>query len=162
MGAFPAMALLVGRFVNKVDRKGRVSVPKLFRSSFECQTFAGLYAYPSFDEPAIEACDAAYMEKMMDSLGALENYDGRPQERAGAILDNAHTLSFDPEGRIVLPADLLAYAGISDQALFVGRGRRIEIWEPANHSARAQKAFEKVSGRGAPPPSTGSPDGEGG
>lgn len=156
------MALLVGRFINKVDRKGRVSVPKLFRSSFACQDFAGLYAYPSLAQPAVEACDATYMEQMMDSLGALANYDGLPNDRASVILDNAHTLSFDPEGRIVLPADLLAYAGITDQALFVGRGRKVEIWEPAAHAAHAQASFQTVSGRSAPPPSTGAPGSEGG
>lgn len=150
MGAFPVMALLVGRFVNKVDKKGRVSVPKLFRASFDCQAFSGLYAYPSFDEPAIETCDETYMERMMESFGALENYSGEEDGRASAILDNAHTLAFDPEGRIVLPPELRVHAGITDQALFVGRGRRVEIWEPGAHKNRAVEAFEQVSSRKAP------------
>ena len=41
------MPLLVGRYVNKIDRKGRVSVPKPFRDALAEQAsgFAGIYAY---------------------------------------------------------------------------------------------------------------------
>jgi len=48
------MALLVGRHTNKIDKKGRVSVPKSFRVSFAKQDFNGVYAYPLFKFPAIE------------------------------------------------------------------------------------------------------------
>ncbi len=62
------MALLVGRYVNKIDKKGRISVPKPFRDTFRDQDFAGLYAYPLFKFPAIEACGEDFMVRVSGSL----------------------------------------------------------------------------------------------
>ena len=38
-------------------------------------------------------------------------------------------MNFDITGRIIIPADLLEFAGIKDKALFVGRGKTFQIWE---------------------------------
>ena len=53
------MPLLVGRYLNKIDRKGRVSVPKPLRDVLQAQSaggFTGVYVYPLFKAPALEAC----------------------------------------------------------------------------------------------------------
>ena len=42
----------------------------------------------------------------------------------------AQPLAFDPEGRIVLPENLVEYAHITDSAAFVGLGKSFQIWEP--------------------------------
>ncbi len=143
------MALFVGRFVNKIDKKGRVSVPKPFRDAFANQSFAGLFAYPLFKSPAIEACDEAFMARLSESLDDLDMFSDEQDDLAAVILENAHSLSFDPEGRIVLPEELLFHAGIATQAVFVGRGARMQIWEPETYAEHAKKSFERARSRGA-------------
>ena len=147
-----AMALLVGRHVNKIDKKGRVSVPKLFRDALapaEEGGFSGLYAYPLFKVPAIEACDEAFMQRLSESLEDLDMFSDEQDDLAAVILENAHPLPFDPEGRIVLPKDLLDFAGITGQALFVGRGARFQIWQPDAYETQRSQAFERARSRGA-------------
>lgn len=143
------MALLVGRYINKIDSKGRVSVPKPFRDAFNGQGFAGLYAFPSFKFPAIEACDEAFMARVSESLNDLEMFSDAQDDLASVILENAHPLLFDPEGRVVLPQNLLDFAGLSGQACFVGRGDRMQIWEPAKHDGHRTQSFESARARGA-------------
>jgi MraZ protein len=143
------MALLVGRYLNKIDSKGRVSVPKPFRESFHGQGFAGLYAFPSFKFPAIEACGEAFMARVSDSLEDLEMFSDDQDDLASVILENAHPLAFDPEGRVVLPKDLLDFSGIAGQALFVGRGARLQIWDPEVYEGHRVHAFERARARGA-------------
>ncbi|MDH5748281.1 MAG: division/cell wall cluster transcriptional repressor MraZ [Rhodospirillales bacterium] len=143
------MALLVGRYVNKIDKKGRVSVPKPFRDSFKGQGFSGLYAYPLFKVPAIEACDEAFMIRLSSSLEDLDMFSDDHDDLASVILENAHPLPFDPEGRIVLPGELLEYANISAQAVFVGRGGRLQIWDPDSYAKHSLQAFERARTRGA-------------
>jgi len=143
------MALLVGRHVNKIDRKGRVSVPKLFRDAFKGQTFSGLYAYPLFKSPAIEACGEDFMARLSDSLDDLDMFSDEQDDLASVILENAYPLAFDPEGRVVLPPELLAHANITTQALFVGRGTRMQIWEPDAYGKHSLNAFERARSRGA-------------
>jgi MraZ protein len=143
------MALLVGRFVNKIDKKGRVSVPKPFRDAFKDQAFAGLYAYPLFKFPAIEACGEDFMARISASLDDLDMFSDEQDELASVIMENAHPLTFDPEGRVVLPPELLEHAGIAEQALFVGRGTRLQIWSPDTYASHAKQTFERARSRGA-------------
>lgn len=142
------MALLVGRFVNKIDKKGRVSVPKPFRDALRGSSFAGLYAYPLFKSPAIEACDDAFMARISDSLDDLDMFSDQQDDLAAVIMENAHALPYDPEGRVVLPPELLEHTGITVEALFVGRGRRLQVWEPKAYKTHAGQAFERARSRG--------------
>lgn len=143
------MAMLVGRHINKIDKKGRVSVPKPFRASFEGQSFTGLYAYPSFKNNVIEACDEAFMMRLSESLEDLDMFSDEQDDLAAVVMENAHALSFDPEGRIVLPQELLAHAGIKGEALFVGLGNRMRIWNPDAHKAHSKESFDRAKARGA-------------
>jgi MraZ protein len=147
MGA--EMPLLVGRYVNKIDKKGRVSVPKPFRDSFKGQGFKGIYAYPLFKYPAIEACGEDFMMRLGESLDDLDVFSDEQDDLAAAILERAHALPFDSEGRVVVPDELLAHGGISGEVVFVGRGSRMQIWEPKAYDANSAKAFERARARGA-------------
>ncbi len=143
------MALLVGRHVNKIDKKGRVSVPKPFRSAFAQQEFNGVYAYPLFKSSAIEVCGESFMARLSDSLDELDMFSDEQDDLATVIMNNAEALPFDPEGRIVLPGRFLDHAEIKGDAVFVGRGRRFQIWAPDAFEGHNQRAFERARARGA-------------
>lgn len=142
------MALFVGKYVNRIDKKGRVSVPKPFREALGSQSFSGLYVYPLFKFNAFEACDEDFMARLSDSLDDLPMFSDE-QDDLSFILENTHSLSFDPEGRVALPKDVLKTTGITGQALFVGRGRRFQIWEPKAYEANRGEAFDRARARGA-------------
>jgi MraZ protein len=144
------MALLVGKqHLNKIDKKGRVSVPKPFRDIFESQGFRGLYAFPSFKFPAIELCGKALLERISQSLDTLAMFSDDQDDLATVIMNNAEELPFDPEGRIVLPKEFLDHAGLVTEALFVGGGARCQIWEPKAFAEQNRRAFERARSRGA-------------
>ena len=150
-----AVALLVGRHVNRIDKKGRVSVPKPFRAALsrgradaDAEAFSGLYAFPSFKYPALEACDEAFMMRLAEGLENLDVFSDDQDDLAAVILENARELPMDPEGRIVLTDDLRDYANIRNEVLFVGRGARMMMWEPAAYEAQRGGAFERAKSRG--------------
>lgn len=143
------MALLVGRHVNKIDAKGRVSVPKPFRAVFAEQEFAGLYAYPLFRHPAVEACDERFMKRLSNSIDALDMFSEDQDDLATIVMNNAEALPFDPEGRVTMPKAFLNHTGIKDKAVFVGRGSRFQIWSPEAFELQNAKAYERARARGA-------------
>ena len=145
------MALLVGRHVNKIDRKGRVSVPKPFRDALQAEdgVFAGLYVYPLFKMPALECCGEAFMARIADSLDGLDMFSDDQDDLASVLLESAHPLMFDPEGRVVLPPELVEHAGLDGQAFFVGRGARFQVWDPETYQSRRSDAFKRARSRGA-------------
>ena len=157
------MTLLVGRHVNKIDKKGRVSVPKPFRDAFVGEGFSGVYVYPSIRFQAIEACGEAYFRQLTQRVDdSLAMFSPEQDDLLIAILDNAHALPFDPEGRIVLPEELLARAEINGEARFVGRVSSFQIWQPEIHEEHRHRGLDQARARGVtlPPPGARKPDGE--
>ena len=140
------MALFLGSYANKVDRKGRVSVPAQFRASLAGAT--GIVAFPSFKEPVIEAFSDADMARMAESA---EQYDQFSQEREDFALIFAESLQigFDGEGRSVLPQTFAEHAGITDTALFVSAIDHFQIWSPDTYAQKKSGARERLQSRGA-------------
>ncbi|NOZ42011.1 MAG: division/cell wall cluster transcriptional repressor MraZ [Alphaproteobacteria bacterium] len=130
------MPLFTSTYTNRVDKKGRVSVPAAFRSTLPDgdQSIAVL---PSLGSRAIEGFDYSYLEHISERL---DNFDmltspGRAQDPAAKILSRSISISIDSDGRIVLPRDFINHAGIVDRAVFVGLGRTFQIWAPAEYDA---------------------------
>lgn len=140
------MPLFLSTFVNKVDRKGRVSVPATFRAALANGEWAGVVLYRSPLLPAIVGADLAYMERHSNEVDEVASLSDPRQALSASILADSRQLAFDPEGRILLPADLLAHAGIDEHAAFVGRGKTFQIWEPVAleaFNAKAQALVQK-------------------
>ena len=147
------MTLLVGRHLNKVDKKGRVSVPKQFRDALVAGTggsgLVGIYVFPFFKYPALEGAGEAFMKRISQSLDDnLDLFSDDQEDLASITLESAHQLSFDPEGRVILPNELCTHAEITDEALFVGRGSRFQIWSPALYEKHRGQAFVRAREKG--------------
>ena len=135
------MAVFIGTFENKLDRKGRVSVPAPFRASLAGLSFQGIVAFPSRRAPAVEACGMDLMQKLIEEQDQINLLIDHSEGAAASIFYDLQQLSFDGDGRIVLPADLREFAGLDGQATFVGVGKLFQIWDPARlKEFRAQQA----------------------
>ena len=133
--------LFLSNFTNKIDKKGRVSVPANFRNLIRQQEeFNGIIAYASFTHDAIAASGMSYMEKLNNTIENLDPYSEEKDAFATAILGGSYQLNFDNDGRILLPAELMDLAKLTDKAIFIGKGKSFEIWQPDNFILYAQKA----------------------
>ncbi|MBT7268228.1 MAG: division/cell wall cluster transcriptional repressor MraZ, partial [Rhodospirillaceae bacterium] len=135
-------------------KKGRVSVPKPFRDALavSAQTqseFSGIYVYRSFKYPAIEGCGEVFIQRVINSLDDLELFSDEQDDLATTLLENSHQLAYDPEGRVQFPEELIDYAGLSAEVVFVGRGTRFQIWQPEAYETHNAEAFERARSRGA-------------
>ena len=140
------MDRFVSTFINKIDAKGRVSVPAPFRAILERDGYAGggIYCYPSLDAPALDAGGQRLAENIDRLLDGLPDYSDERDELSVALYGDVHTLAIDQDGRIVLPETLRAHAGLATHVAFVGLGQKFQMWEPARFEARRAAAREKV------------------
>lgn len=142
------MALFLSTFTNKVDNKGRVSVPAQFRASLINKSFSGVVLYESFTNDCIEGCDLERIEKLSKSIDDLDPFSEERDALATALLGGSVQLAIDADGRVILPDNLLKKAKIKDIATFVGKGSTFEIWEPKRfdeHMIKSKKdAKEKL------------------
>ena len=122
-------------FENKLDKKGRVSVPASFRSYLSNLGYNGIICYPSFNHQCIESWSQDRIEKITNTIDNLNPFDEKKDYFATSILAESVNLQFDREGRVLLTQRLLKHAKIKNSVLFVGQGKTFQIWEPI--------AFEK-------------------
>ena len=121
--------MFLSTYENKLDKKGRVSVPASFRSYLSNLGYNGVICYPSFNNKSIEAWPQDRLEKISNSIDSLNPFEEKRDFFATSILSESINLQFDSEGRISLTPKLLEHAKIKDSMLFVGQGKTFQIWE---------------------------------
>lgn len=136
------MVLFLSTYINKIDKKGRVSVPAQFRAALAKQDFNGIVAYSSFVNSCIEACGIERIEYLSNTIDSLDPYSDSRDAFATAILGGSVQMPFDKEGRVVLPPELIEVAGLDTKACFVGKGATFEIWHPEKFEEYARNSRE--------------------
>lgn len=120
------MSGFLGSYRYSLDAKGRVSLPAPFRRGAEADSYVliqvhddALTLYPHDAWQDVEA-------KLTEML------ERRPEfrHRMLALTGNAHEVSVDKQGRILIPERLRDGAQLDDEALIVGALDKIEVWDP--------------------------------
>ena len=124
--------MFLSTYENKLDKKGRVSVPASFRSYLSNLGYNGVVCYPSFNNQSIEAWPQDRIEKISNTIDALNPFEEKKDYFATSILSESINLQFDSEGRIALTKKLLKHSKIRNSILFVGQGKTFQIWEPTS------------------------------
>ncbi len=138
------MKSFIGTFVNKIDAKGRISVPAPFRAVLQAKNLSGVACYPALTGPCIEGCGLDRIEAMVETLPD-QPIPGLDEDAiAHLIFASARELPFDGGGRIVLPAEFLKKAALSDHGAFVGKGRTFQIWNPSDLEQAQAEMFERA------------------
>ncbi len=122
--------MFLSSYENKLDKKGRVSVPATFRSHITSGGYNGFVVYPSFNDSALEACSLERIEKISNSIDTFNPFEDKRNYFATSILSECVNLIFDTEGRVSIPEKLLIHAKIKNNLLFVGLGKTFQIWDP--------------------------------
>ncbi len=119
---------------SSVDAKKRVSVPASFRKALSGED--SIFVWPSLDKNCLEGGGDRLVARFQNAIMRLKPMDQRREALSYAIFGRGRSYRFDDGGRIVMDADLLEFAGITDRALFIGLGDRFQIWSPGDHDPR--------------------------
>ena len=124
--------LFMDTVINKVDAKGRVSLPADYRAIVK-ELSTEIVCYRSLSAPCIEGCLEETLDKLANVIEDATDFFSETQDNlTNLIFGDARRFTFVSTGRIMLSEKLLKHAGISDTAVFVGKGRKFQIWNPQN------------------------------
>jgi MraZ protein len=132
--------LFLSTFLKKIDKKGRVSVPAQFRAALSGDDFNGVVIYQSFINECLEGCAMSRIAALSDRIDTLDPFSEEHDAFAATILGGSVQLPFDGEGRIILPNEMISEIGIDEDAIFVGKGKTFEIWNPEKFAIHAQNS----------------------
>ncbi|MCK8484787.1 division/cell wall cluster transcriptional repressor MraZ [Aliiroseovarius sp. S2029] len=130
-----------GESHHKVDAKGRVSIPALFRRVLEAGD-------PDWTEGLNPNLVIVYGDKRRNflecyTIEAIDEVDqqiadlprGSVERRALERMFNGQSLptTVDETGRLVLPAKLRQKIGLENEAFFIATGDTFQIWKPETY-----------------------------
>lgn len=136
------MTIFLSTFVNRIDKKGRVSVPASFRAVLGPKA-PGIVVFRSLQYEALDACSTSHLEILSKSLEKLDLAPEMYELIETTIFGGSVQIPFDSEGRITLPPHLAHPLNITTEAAFVGRRKTFQIWDPEKltaHEAAARSA----------------------
>lgn len=117
---------MTGSYQHNIDAKGRLTVPVKLRE----QLGEAFYLTKGLD-----GCVFAYPESEWEEF--LEKLCSLPLAKAAAVqrhfISNSSKVETDSMGRILLPKNLREFAALEKEALFLGVGKRAEIWSAARY-----------------------------
>ena len=156
------MALFLATFINKLDKKGRTSVPATFRTSLQTDSLvnaSSFVAFRSYKHEAVECCSLQRMQQISSSVDQMDLFSDAQDDLTAAIFADAQQLMIDGDGRVTLPRDLIEFAGITEEVAFIGRGATFQIWNPSTFKVHQENARKRIQERQLSIKLTNSPEG---
>jgi MraZ protein len=134
----------VSTYTNRLDAKGRVSIPAQFRAVLVRDGFEGLYCCPTLDRKAVDAGGNRFRDQIRSSLSLFEAFSEEHEYLSTTLIGESEILKIDQDGRVILSDAIKDHAGIADRVTFVGQGYKFQIWEPDRFAAYREEAKNRV------------------
>ena len=138
------MDLFLSQFVNQVDKKGRISLPSLFRNVLPISNKNEILLYKSLKYNSIEGCNVGRLNEISDRINKLDFFSDDQDDFSTSIFAEIIPTNIDTEGRFLIPENLKQYANISEQAAFIGQGHFFQIWEPKAAIERQNQSRQRL------------------
>jgi MraZ protein len=134
----------VSTFTNRLDAKGRVSIPASFRAVLAVDGFGGIYCCPTLDRQACDAGGNRFRETIRQSLANFEPFSEDHEYLSTTLIGESEVLKLDQDGRVILSDAIKGHAGIADRVTFVGQGYKFQIWEPERFATYREEAKNRL------------------
>ena len=146
-----AMSQFLGTHQNRLDAKGRVSIPAPFRAALRAGSHEDgpvtVYLAPSHKYRCIEGWSKKKFAAMALRLESMDPLTDEYDDLAATLYADAYEVESDKEGRVLLAGSMVAYAGLTDQVAFMGMGDKFQIWEPDAAKTRREEARSAARAR---------------
>ncbi|MEY4964685.1 MAG: transcriptional regulator MraZ [Pseudomonadota bacterium] len=131
-----------------LDSKGRVCIPATYRHILSAQNTIGVYACPSFIDPALDAFGQTLLDSITARLAAQDPFFSASfDDEATALIARTQALPIDENGRVRLPDPMIEHAGLKDRIVFVGKAQKFQIWDADAYAPIEADALARVKAR---------------
>ena len=131
--------------VNRIDAKGRVSVPAHFRTVVQQRGYSELYAIRQLDVPALDVGGLDLLDRYEERMKLEDPFLQTADDMSFFVHGDGAFLKLDQDGRITVTDFIREHTGISSEVAFVGRGNFFQIWEPGKLGAYGAEVRARLS-----------------
>ena len=132
--------------MNRIDAKGRVSVPAHFRSILQKRGYSELYALRALEVAALDVGGPDLLDRYEQRIALEDPFLQTADDMSFFCYGDGAFLKLDQDGRITVSDFIREHTGISGDVAFVGRGHFFQIWEPQQLKAYGAEARARLLG----------------
>ncbi len=134
--------MFIGEYNHTIDAKGRLIIPSRFR-----EVLGDEFVVTKGMDGCLFVFDNPEWQAFEEKLHKLPMIDKGARQFTRFFLAGAASVEVDKQGRILLPAVLREFAGITKDAVLVGVGSRVEIWsKDRGEGTVTYQDMEEISG----------------
>ena len=153
------MDRFLSNWVNRIDAKGRVSVPAHFRSIVQKMGHSELYALRTLDNPALDVGGPDLLDRYEAEIARKDPFLQSTDDLSYFVHGDGAFLKLDQDGRITVTDFIREQTGAEQEIAFVGRGHFFQMWEPARFRAYVEDVRARLKAL-RNTPAAGRPGGE--
>jgi MraZ protein len=127
---FRVLKRFLSNATNRIDAKGRVSVPSAFRSVLSERGILELYCFQDFVFPAISIGGLDLLDRFEQQIAAEDPFSAQANQMSLLIHGGGVFMKLDAEGRLMVTDFIRDFTGITDEVTFVGRADHFQLWSP--------------------------------
>jgi len=139
------MELFVSTFVNKIDKKGRVSLPSIFRTVLPKDHKNEIILLKSLRRKAIEGLSVLRVNEIASRINNLDFFSDEHDDFTTSIFSEMLPTTLDKEGRFLLPENLKDFASIKNEVAFIGQGYFFQIVNPKTALELQEKSRNRLN-----------------
>ncbi|KEO75105.1 division/cell wall cluster transcriptional repressor MraZ [Anditalea andensis] len=139
------MASFISEFKCKLDPKGRLVLPAKFKAALP-ETLGNELVLRKGEDPCIVVYPGFEFKKIYNKVAALSEFNPQERKFKRQFLSGLAEAELDNSGRFLIVKHMLEYAGIDKEAILVGMGSNIEIWDPEKYQAYSSMDQDEYSG----------------
>ena len=123
------MAFFTSEYECKLDAKGRLVLPAKIKANLPEASSTELVLRRGF-EPHLIVYPMLEYKKIHKKISSLSEFNAEQRKLKRNFFRSISTVELDSAGRFLIPKSMLAHAKLEKQAIVVGMGNTIEIWNP--------------------------------
>jgi MraZ protein len=124
---------LIGTYECKVDAKGRLMLPVAFKKQLASVTEKGFVLKRAVFQPCLELYPMQEWDSMMQNINKLNRFKKKNNDFIRRFTAGVKSIDLDVSGRLLIPKDLVGFAGITKEIVVTSAVNIIEIWDKENY-----------------------------
>lgn len=127
------MQTLIGTYECKADAKGRLMLPVALKKQLISSLAKGFVLKRAVFQPCLELYPLQEWEALMQKVNKLNRFKKKNNDFIRRFTAGVKSIELDVSGRLLIPKDLIGFAGIKKEIVVSSAVNIVEIWDKAQY-----------------------------